>query len=99
MKSASELLDKTTGKDESEKLLKIINHDVERIERLITDYSQMLKDEASLSREKMSKINLIEIINNVAEDFKQDLKNQNKNIQIKIKDKISYKKWEIYIRN
>mgnify|MGYP006200494359 FL=1 len=37
LKSASELLDKTTGKDESEKLLKIINHDVERIERLITD--------------------------------------------------------------
>ena len=91
LKSASELLDKTTSKDESEKLLKIINHDVERIERLITDYSQMLKDEASLSREKMSKINLIEIINNVAEDFKQDLKNQNKNIQIKIKDKISSK--------
>ena len=91
LKSASELLDKTTGKDESEKLLKIINHDVERIERLITDYSQMLKDEASLSREKMSKINLIEIINNVSEDFKQDLKNQNKNIQIKINDKISSK--------
>ena len=32
-----------------EKLLKIVSHDVERIERLITDYSQMLKDEASLS--------------------------------------------------
>ena len=89
LKSASELLDKTSGEDESEKLLKIINHDVERIERLITDYSQMLKDEASLSREKMSKINLIEIINNVVEDFKQDLDNQNKNIQIKIKEKIS----------
>ena len=78
LKSASELLDKTTEKNESEKLLKIINHDVERIERLITDYSQMLKDEASLSREKMSKINLIEIINSVVEDFKQDLINQNK---------------------
>ena len=77
------LLDKTTKKIESEKLLKIINHDVERIERLITDYSQMLKDEASWSREKMSKINLIEIINNVVDDFRQDLKNQNKNIQIK----------------
>ena len=32
LKSASELLDKTTEKNESEKLLKIINHDVERIE-------------------------------------------------------------------
>ena len=88
LKSASELLDKTTEKNESEKLLKIINHDAERIERLITDYSQMLKDEASLSREKMSKINLIEIINSVAEDFKQDLINQNKKIEINILDKI-----------
>ena len=91
LKSASELLDKTTEKDDSEKLLKIINHDVERIERLITDYSQMLKDEASLSREKMSKINLIEIINSVAEDFKQDLINQNKKIKIKVVDKIDTK--------
>ena len=87
MKSASELLDKTTQKNESEKLLKIINHDVERIERLITDYSQMLKDEASWSREKMSKINIVDVINNVVEDFRQDLKNQNRNINISIKKK------------
>ena len=88
LKSASELLDKTTKKTESEKLLQIINHDVERIERLITDYSQMLKDEASWSREQMTKVNLIEIITNVAEDFRQDLKNQNKKIQISIKKKL-----------
>ena len=89
LKSASELLDKTIDKNESEKLLKIINHDAERIERLITDYSQMLKDEASLSREKMSKVNLIDIINSVVEDFKQDLLNQNKKIEISIVDKIN----------
>ena len=87
LKSASELLDKTTAKTESEKLLKIINHDVERIERLITDYSQMLKDEATWSREKMSKIDLLEVINNVVDDFRQDLENQNKNIKINIKEK------------
>jgi two-component system sensor histidine kinase ChvG len=91
LKSASELLDKTTEKVEGEKLLKIINHDVERIERLITDYSQMLKDEASLSREKMGRINLIDIINNVTEDFRQDLKIQNKKIDIAINQKISNK--------
>ena len=91
LKSASELLDKTTEKNESEKLLKIINHDVERIERLITDYSQMLKDEASLSREKMSKVNLIEIINSVVDDFKQDLINQSKKVEINIKDKVNTK--------
>ncbi|MEC7100020.1 MAG: HAMP domain-containing sensor histidine kinase, partial [Pseudomonadota bacterium] len=91
LKSASELLDKTTEKNEGEKLLKILNHDVERIERLITDYTQMLKDEASLSREKMSKINLIEIINGVVEDFNQDLINQNKKIEIKVINKIKSK--------
>ena len=82
LKGASELLDKTQKQDDRNKLLEIINHDVERIERLITDYSQMLKDEASLSKEKMSKVNLMKIILNVVEDFRQDLKNQNKNIQI-----------------
>ena len=91
LKSASELLDKTTGKNEEEKLLKIINHDVERIERLITDYSQMLKDEASLSREKMSKINLVEIVKSVVEDFNQDLINQNKKIEISVINKIKSK--------
>ena len=91
LKSASELLDKTTEKNESEKLLKIINHDAERIERLITDYTQMLKDEASLSREKMGKINLADIINDVVEDFNQDLVNQNKKIEIVFKDKIKTK--------
>ena len=82
LKGASELLDKTQKPEDRIKLLEIINHDVERIERLITDYSQMLKDEASLSREKMSKVNLMKIILNVVEDFRQDLKNQNKNIKL-----------------
>jgi two-component system sensor histidine kinase ChvG len=51
----------------------------------------MLKDEASLSREKMSKINLIEIINGVVEDFNQDLINQNKKIEIRVTNKIKSK--------
>jgi len=84
LKGASELLDKTSLEKDREKLLKIVNHDVERIERLITDYTQMLKDEASLSKEKMKKIDIISIINNVVEDFKQDLVNQNKKIKILI---------------
>ena len=87
LKGASELLDKTNEKIEREKLFEIINHDVERIERLITDYSQMLKDEASLSREKMKKINLIEIIEGVVEDFKQNISAQGKKIDIVIKNK------------
>ncbi len=84
LKGASELLDKTSEQKEREKLFEIINHDVERIERLITDYSQMLKDEASLTREKMKKIDLDFVVTGVTEDFKQNLLSQNKKIDIKI---------------
>ena len=87
LKGASELLDKTTEQKDHEKLLNIINHDVERIERLITDYTQMLKDEASLSREKMIKIDIVSIIKNVVEDFKQDIESSNKKIKIEIINK------------
>jgi len=96
LKGASELLDKTHDQKERKKLLKIINHDVERIERLITDYSQMLKDEASLSREKMKKINLINVIDTVVEEFKYNLSNQNKKIDINIKKDNVNKNYHIF---
>tara|TARA_B100000780_G_scaffold122374_1_gene85799 strand:- start:46 stop:1581 length:1536 start_codon:yes stop_codon:yes gene_type:complete len=95
LKGASELLDKTIEQKDREKLLNIINHDVERIERLITDYSQMLKDEASLSREKMIKIDLGLIIKNVVEDFRQNILSLNKNIEIEIINKKSDKNLNI----
>jgi len=84
LKGASEVLENTADNEKRKKLIKIISHDVERIERLITDYSQMLKDEASLSRAKMKKINLTNVINSVVEDFNNDLSNTNKNIKINI---------------
>jgi two-component system, OmpR family, sensor histidine kinase ChvG len=87
LKGASELLDKTVKQKDREKLLNIIDHDVERIERLITDYTQMLKDEASLSREKMVKIDVYLIIKNVVDDFKQDIESLNKKIEIEIINK------------
>jgi len=86
LKGASEVLDNTRDGEKRKKLIKVISHDVERIERLITDYSQMLKDEASLSRAKMIKINLSNVVNSVVEDFNSDLLNSNKNIKIKIRN-------------
>ena len=84
LKGASEILDDTFDSKKRKKLIKVISHDVERIERLITDYSQMLKDEASFSRAKMEKIDLSNVVNSVVEDFNSDLSNLNKNIEIKI---------------
>jgi len=69
LKSAAEILNETEDSSQRSKLINILNHDVQRIERLITDYSQMLKDEVALSKEKMIKINLKSIAKSVAEDF------------------------------
>ncbi len=86
LKGASEVLENTQDNEKRKKLIKVISHDVERIERLITDYSQMLKDEASLSRAKMAKIDLFNVVDSVVEDFNSDLINSNKNIKIYVKN-------------
>ena len=69
LKSASEIIEETEDEKKRSKLIKIISHDVQRIERLITDYSQMLKDEATLSMEKMKKVDIVSIVKSVIEDF------------------------------
>ena len=69
LKSATEILHETEDQEQRAKLIDILNHDVQRIERLITDYSQMLKDEVALSKEKMKKINLKLIAKSVVDDF------------------------------
>ena len=84
LKSASEIISETEDKEKREKLIDIVAHDIERIERLITDYSQMLKDEAVISTEKMQKIDIKEIARSVVDDF-NNVYNSKKKIQIKLK--------------
>ena len=69
LKSASEILHDTNDIDQRIKLIDILSHDVQRIERLITDYSQMLKDEVALSKEKIKKLDVEPIIKSVVDDF------------------------------
>ena len=87
LKGASELLDNTTDKTERTKLIKLLSHDVERIERLITDYSQMLKDEASLSREKMKILDINSLLKNVIDEFNNTNSVIEKNIKFLINRK------------
>ena len=69
LKSASEILHDTNDRDQRLKLIDILSHDVQRIERLITDYSQMLKDEVALSKEKIKRLDIEPIIKSVVDDF------------------------------
>ena len=83
LKSAAEIISDSDDKDQKNKLIKIVSHDVERIERLITDYSQMLKDEAAISAEKMVKLDLKNILNSVVDDF-NNIYNSKRGISFKL---------------
>ncbi len=93
LKSASEILQDTNKSDQRMKLLNILSHDVLRIERLITDYSQMLKDEVALSKEKMKKINIEPIIQSVVDDY-NNIYNVKEDIKI---DYVNDGKYEYFI--
>ena len=69
LKSASEILHDTNDINQRIKLINILSHDVQRIERLITDYSQILKDEVALSKEKIKKLDIEPLIKSVVDDF------------------------------
>ena len=84
LKSASEILHDTNDISQRIKLIDILSHDVQRIERLITDYSQILKDEVALSKEKIKKLDIEPIIKSVVDDF-------NNIYKLKRGVKISYK--------
>ncbi len=85
LKSASDIISETENKDQRNKLIGIVSHDVERIERLITDYSQMLKDEAAISYESMKKVDLNIIANSVVDDF-NSIYESKRSIKIKFKN-------------
>jgi len=84
LKSASDIISETDNKEQRNKLIGIVSHDIERIERLITDYSQMLKDEVAISSEKMEKIDLIKIAKSVVDDF-NSIYESNRSIAIKLR--------------
>ena len=95
LKSASEILYETDNQAQRSKLIDILNHDVQRIERLITDYSQMLKDEVALSKEKMKKVNLKLIAKSVVDDF-NNIYETKRNISIILNDSNNQEEYFIH---
>ena len=94
LKSASEIISETDDKNQRDKLVKIVRHDVERIERLITDYSQMLKDELAITKEQMKKIDLKQIASSVVDDF-NNIYLSKRGIQILLNTDNKFNKFEI----
>ena len=62
MRSATETIVKITDLEEQKKLIKVIQNDVQRIDRLINDISSASRLDAELSRIEIKKINISDLL-------------------------------------
>ena len=82
LKSAIEVANNTKDRKKLAKLSKIILHDINRLDRLVTDISNASRLDAELSREGMKNTNLKKVILNIINFY-----NREKNIIVFLSDK------------
>lgn len=71
LRSASDTLRHVKTDEQREKLIKIIQKDVGRMDRLISDISRASKVDANLARETAQVINVYDILTNITEFYQQ----------------------------
>lgn len=97
LRSASDTMKHAKTKEQREKLMRIIQEDVGRMDRLITDISKASKVDANLAREKSDLINLPELLGNVTE-FYEATKSEDMNVSVQFEFPSNLKDEDIYIR-
>tara|TARA_B100001989_G_scaffold253271_1_gene239443 strand:- start:92 stop:1870 length:1779 start_codon:yes stop_codon:yes gene_type:complete len=84
LKSAVETASKVKKKEDQDKLLSIVQHDIERLDRLITDISNASKLDAELSREKFDVLDLGKVLRNLVDMYKDPLEREQHNDKDKV---------------
>lgn len=82
LRSAVETAAIVKDKKDQEKLMKIVLHDIERLDRLISDISSASRLDAELSREVFEKVNLREGLQDLMEIYKAPLERRKKDDQL-----------------
>ncbi len=76
LRSAVETAHIVKKKEDMNRLLGVIQHDVERLDRLITDISHASRLDAELSRESFDKINIKQLLRNLINIYKGPLERE-----------------------
>lgn len=74
LRSAVETASRVKDEANRQKLMDIIQHDVQRLDRLISDISSASRLDAELSREEMSRVDLAALMYRLRDAYKQPLK-------------------------
>ncbi len=78
LKSAVETVSIVKNKKDREKLMNIIKHDIDRLDRLIADISHASRLDSELSRDVYRRVNLCEVLSNLLGSYKNPLDNSAK---------------------
>jgi two-component system sensor histidine kinase ChvG len=92
LSSAVETLKRIKSPEKQEKLIKIIKHDTERMNRLITDISSLSRLDAELSRSKLQSVKLIDLMEDMLKNYNLQTIEINKPIAKGSAPKIEIKK-------
>lgn len=76
LKSAVETMFLVKKEDDRFKLLNVIKHDIERLDRLITDISHASRIDAELSREVFTEIDLKKVLRHLVDAYKSPLERE-----------------------
>jgi len=79
LKSAVETAFIVKNKEDMDKLLEIIKHDIERLDRLISDISNASRLDAELSREMFNKIDMKALLRHLLDSYKSPLEREAEN--------------------
>ena len=74
LKNAVEVSNNTRNRKQINKLSKVINHDIQRLDRLVTDISNASRLDAELSREGMKRINIKKILEETVNFYNREKK-------------------------
>lgn len=69
LRSAIETFTVAKDEDQRTRLMEVIKHDIERIDRLITDISDASRLDAELGREEMEEVNIVALLETVVDLF------------------------------
>ncbi|MEM8833624.1 MAG: stimulus-sensing domain-containing protein [Pseudomonadota bacterium] len=73
LRSAVETASKIKDEEKREKLMAVIHHDVQRLDRLISDISNASRLDAELTRDEMSSISLADLLYRLRDAYKNPL--------------------------
>ena len=94
IKSANEVLNKNNNKKTNNELMNIIDQDITRMDKLITDIANYTKTKAEIEKLEKQRVNTTSLLKDIAEVYKNNKKNIKINLDLPEKQYVTFANYE-----